>query len=97
MAKKNAGSRSSALGTEPGPVRPLTKTLGTEPKSLSGLWKRGTEPGRPHKPPGTTTLKLDMQPGDHPHLQPGEERVMKVRLSKAKVKGKTVLKLSLEG
>jgi hypothetical protein len=38
-----------------------------------------------------------MLPGTHEHIKPGEQRMMKARLSKVKVKGKTVLRLALEG
>lgn len=65
------------------------RALGTQP--LSGIWKAlGTQHG-------THTLRLDMQPGTQGHIEPGQQRNMKVSLSKAKSKGKTVLKLTLEG
>jgi hypothetical protein len=111
MAKKNA-SKNRPLGTGTQASRQPLGT-GTEASRLltgaqnktkngdhlSGLWKRlGTEPETGSVDgTGTQTLKLAMLPGKYEPIKPGEERMMKVSLSKVKVKGRTALKISLEG
>lgn len=78
----------TAVHTDGGTFTTSLLTGGTFTGSLSGAWSLIAAGG---------TVVLAMHPGTQGHIQPGEERPMKVQLAKTRVKGKSGLKLTLLG